>query len=115
MAALDASSRGGGGVTAQPLLIPKTRECVCCHRSATPLKRQPGEPNVMAVSLTIYRKGNGKGQLKAAPKVNICEECFVRALAPAMFGVSREGKSLLLGIRESLSGCYSALVEDDAA
>ncbi len=67
----------------------------------------------MAVSLTVYRKGTGKGVLRAAPKVQICEECFVKALAPTMFGVSREAKQLLLGLRESLSECYSSLLDDD--
>jgi hypothetical protein len=68
----------------------------------------------MAVSLTLYRKGTGKGVLKAAPRVQICEECFIRALAPSVFGVTREGKALVAGVRESLSGCYSAIVGGEA-
>jgi hypothetical protein len=94
-------------------LIPRTRVCICCERTATPLYRQPGEPNIMAVCATVYRKGNGKAVLRAAPKTQICEECFIKALAPATFGMSREAKALLLHIRQSLSECYSSLLDDD--
>jgi hypothetical protein len=68
----------------------------------------------MAVSLTLYRKGNGKGVLRAAPKVNICEECFIKAVSSGVFGgVSKQATLLLLGIRQSLSECYSSLVDDE--
>ncbi len=101
-------------MSAQALLIPKTRTCVCCERSATPLHRQAGEPNIMAVCMTVYRKGGGELGSRAAPKVQVCEECFIKAVASSIFGgTSKEGKSLLLGVRQSLSECYSSLVDDD--
>jgi hypothetical protein len=94
-------------------LFVETRQCICCDRTATPLKRKPGEPNVMAVSMTIYRHGTGKGVLRAARRVQVCEECFIKALASSMFGMSKEARDLLAGLRQSLSDCYSTLVDDE--
>ena len=94
-------------------LFPPQRTCIVCERSATPgAKRIPGEPNVLAVSMTVYRRGTGKGQLKAAPKVNICEECFIKSVQPSSFSwVNPRGQSFFNGLKESLSRCYSAIVE----
>ena len=101
-------------MTNRVLFAPK-RECIACEASATPgAKRVPGEPNILAISMTIYRRGSGKGQLKAARKVNICEECFIQSLAaPSMFGVNGKAKKLLGGMRDSLSECYSGLIDGE--
>lgn len=94
-------------------LFTEKRACECCGNEATPRKRVPGEANVLAISFTIYRRGSGKRSLKAARRVRICEECFVRALAaPTMFGNST-ARRFLAAIRESLSARYSAMLEDD--
>lgn len=96
-------------------LFQPIRECCACHRTAAAgSKRLQGEPNIVAVSMTLYRRGAGKGAIRAAGKVTICEECLVKALAPSVFGVGREGIALLAGIRERLSRRYSAMLEDDA-
>ena len=96
--------------------FPQKRECVCCSSAAAPgAKRANGEPNVLAVSMTLYRRGKGKGKLKAAGKVQICEQCFVLALSPSLFGSSTQARRMLAAMRERLSGCYEAMVEEDAS
>jgi hypothetical protein len=97
----------------QTFLIRPRRVCCACGASSAPLRPAPGEPNILAVSLTVYRKGAGKATLKGAGKVNICEACLSRALAPSTFGMGREAKHLLLAMRERLSGCYSTLLDED--
>lgn len=92
-------------------LFPSERTCIACQRSALPgPKRRPDDPIILAVSMILYRRGKGKARLKAAPRVNICEECFVRAIAAPM----DHGFELLAGITESLSGCYSAMIDREA-
>lgn len=96
----------------QALFTPM-RECVCCGGAAHVGPKRAGEPNVMAVSQIIYRRGSGKGRSKAARKVNICEECFVRARVGSVLGPNKEAKRLLSAILETLSGCYSTLANED--
>ena len=97
-------------------LFPQIRECVCCESTAAPgKKRAATEPNILAVSMTLYRRGKGKGKLKAAGKVQVCEQCFVLALSPSLFGSSSQARKMLAAMRERLSGCYGAMVEEDAS
>jgi hypothetical protein len=97
-------------------LFPAKSECVCCAATATPgqRKRVPGEPNILGVSMTIYRRGSGKGNLQPAGKVQICEQCFILALSPSLFGASVQARKMLAAIRERLSCRYEAMVQEDA-
>lgn len=90
--------------------------CVCCGAETTPRlrNRRPGEPNMIAVSFTVYRRGRGKGQLKAASKVNICENCMAPALqSESWWKRAKEPRALLSAIQARISDCYSAMVRED--
>lgn len=94
-------------------LFKSRRACICCERTATPRKRAAGEPNVLAVSMTVYYKGNGKRMLKPVPGIRICEECFVKALAQPKLWESPEARRFIAAIRERLSVRYSELLDAD--
>jgi hypothetical protein len=98
-----------------PKLLKDRRACCACGVTASCGKRipVPGEPNIVAISLVIYRRGVGKGQLSAAPRVQICQDCLVKALAGSLFGAGREGSRLWGALRESISFRYSSMVEAD--
>lgn len=101
-------------MTQPELFETKKRECTCCHRSATKFMRLHGEPNIMAFSMTVTRKGTGKSKHRAARAVRICEECFVKARSgDGIFGSPREATQLLKALMESLWSCYSALASED--
>jgi hypothetical protein len=102
-------------VTASTQLFIEKRACVCCEREATPRLRIEGEPNVLAISFVIYRRGRQGPQLKAAPRVRICDSCAVKALARAGLFQPREATKLFAAMQERLAACYSDLLERDRA
>ncbi len=67
----------------------------------------------MAISAVVYRRGSGKGNLKGAKRVQICEPCFMRVLAPGGLFGGKESKLFLAALRESLQNCYRAMLEGD--
>jgi len=100
-------------VTAPPLPFPHALECCACHSSArVGAKREDGSPVMLSINLTIYRRGHGKGVHRAARRVVICEECFIKARVGGMFGPSKEARALSTCVLESLSGRYNAILEE---
>jgi hypothetical protein len=99
----------------QPLLFAPIRECVACERTAKPhARRVDDSPAIMGISFTIYRPSRRvKGQHRAAPRVQICEQCFAQAIAePAPF-MNGKAKKFLAAMRQSFSKCYSELLRED--
>lgn len=101
-------------MSAAPVVVTDRRACVCCGSEATPKRRVTGEPNIMSVSLTVYRRGNGKSAQRAAGSVAICEDCFNRVVRPFLFDGMVSGRRFLAALRKRLSVCYSAMLEDDS-
>jgi hypothetical protein len=99
-----------------PRLFPITRACCVCGTEARPASRHSHDgPSILAVSSLLYRRGTGKGTLKGAKRVQICEPCFARVLAPSGIFGGKEAKLFLAALRESLQNCYSAMLEGDRA
>jgi hypothetical protein len=99
-----------------PTLFKSKRTCCVCGSAATGnlRRRIEGEPNIVAITPVIYLRGTGKGQLRNAPRVQVCEPCLVRALAGARFGMGSQAAKIWSELRESLSYRYSAMKDDDA-
>lgn len=98
----------------QPKLFPDVRACVCCGATAVKGKREPGAPNILAVSFTMTRKGTGKSRTEGAGSVRVCEACLVRARVGSLLA-NGAARRLVAAVLERLSGCYSGLVSEDAA
>ena len=96
-------------------LFKQKRTCCVCEAQATFGARKPiqGEPNIISISPVIYMRGTGKGQLRNAPKVQICATCLTKALAGGTFGIGVQDKKLWLALGQSLSSGYSALLDAD--
>ena len=89
------------------------RECISCHRTATPVRREPGEPNILAVCLELSWRGGGKSRLVRAKRIQICERCFASALVESAAGYTVEASLMFSGIRGSLQERYSALLREE--
>jgi hypothetical protein len=68
---------------------------------------------MMAVSFTLYRKGDGKAATVPAPKVNVCETCYGRIQSPSLLGHSSEARKFLTALLVSLQKGYSAALQQD--
>lgn len=92
-------------------IFPDRRACLVCGCEARALARSPiaGEPRILSISGTLYRKGEGKGAQQAAPAVRICEPCLVRALAGGFFGAGSAGRKLWAALRGSLAHAYNSI------
>jgi hypothetical protein len=102
-------------MSASTLFKPKRTCCVCGSEATGNLRgRIEGEPNVIAITPVIYLRGNGKGQLRNAPRVQVCEPCLIRALVGGRFGIGNQAAKIWAALRESLSYRYGAMKEDDA-
>jgi hypothetical protein len=53
------------------------------------------------------RRGSGKGQLRNAPRIQICEPCLIRALSG--FSGCTESQCAWQALRESLSYVYGTV------
>jgi hypothetical protein len=96
------------------------RVCCVCGGEATGNTRRPipGEPNILAITPVLYRRGEGKGTLKSAQRVQVCEECLTRALTGGRLswaGGDRGGWKLWAAMRSSLLDRYSGMCEADRA
>jgi hypothetical protein len=103
-----------------PTLYKLKRVCCVCGAEATSNRRDriDGEPNIIAISPVVYRRGTGKGKLKSAKAVQVCEECLTRALTGGRLswaGGDRGGWKLWAAIRSTLLDRYSDLCEADKA
>lgn len=103
-----------------PSLYTLKRVCCVCEAEAigNTRKRRPGEPNIIAISATMYRRGSGKGQTKGVSGVQVCEECLTRALTGGRLswaGGDRGGWKLWAALRSSLLNRYSGMCEADKA
>lgn len=89
----------------RPTLWKPIRECCVCECTATANKKQPvpGEPRIVAISITIYRRGSGKGELRPAPAIEVCEKRLIKALAGSLFGPGREGSKIWHALRQSIA------------
>jgi hypothetical protein len=96
----------------QGLFKDEPRTCCCC--GAEQLARAPYQPNadrIIAITPVLYWRGSGKGQLKNAVKIFVCENCIARAAtSPSGSEVKKLGRFFL----DSLIDCYSKLQRRDA-
>jgi hypothetical protein len=85
------------------------------HNSLNPIT--PSPVRILSISQTLYRRGSGKGQLRACPRIQICETCFERFLtaADSRFMQTTIALRLLNALRESLAKSYSNLLNEEAA
>lgn len=105
-------------MTKAPTLYEMKRVCCVCDASAKGNRRRldPGEPNIAAISMLIYYRGEGKGQLNNARRVNVCVPCLTQALTggwliwgPGNLAV----RKLWSALQASLLDRYSSIVEAD--
>src|SRR5271166_1138585 len=112
--------RNGGGRALTPSLYVLKRVCCVCGAEATgnTRKRAPSEPNILAITPLIYRRGQGKGEIRSAMRVQVCEDCLTRALTGGRLswaGGDRGGWKLWGAMRSSLLDRYSGMCEADKA
>lgn len=95
------------------------RVCCVCGGEATANRRErdPEEPNIIAITPVVYRRGAGKGRLQNAPRVQVCEDCLVKALTGGRLSWlgDKSAAKLWESLRESLLNRYSAAIEDEQA
>lgn len=94
-------------------LFRKKRVCACCQAESTERDRSPGRPSIIAVSFTMYRRGAGKKQLRGVGRVQICESCFVLAMAAGGLFEGREARKFIAEVRSRLSAGYTLMLEED--
>lgn len=92
------------------------RQCVVCHCEVSTgrKKRDSAEPVFLAITPVMYRRGTGKGQLRNAAKVNICESCLAKACSNGRLGWFQGKSPLWVALRASLADCLTTLAENDA-
>lgn len=99
-----------------PTLYKNVRVCVVCGAEA-PARVLPGErsPVVMlTITPLLYRRGSGKGTLKNARGVTVCEPCYVQAVTAGRLGWFHKSATLLwAALQQSLSDRYNAMLRDD--
>jgi hypothetical protein len=92
----------------------KKRICASCNAERKEKDVTPGGPRIIGISFTIYRRGQGKKQLAGAGRVQICEECFVRAMASGGLFEGAEARRFLAAVRARLTARYTLMLEEDA-
>jgi len=68
---------------------------------------------MVALSPTVYRRGSGKGAVKSARGVQICDECYIasiRAVAPDVQTILQVWAALAERLRPN----YSSLIEEQS-
>lgn len=101
-----------------PTLYKATRVCCDCGAEVPSGRRQqaPGGVNLVSITPLIYRRGNGKGQLKNAHQVVICETCLIKSITSGRLGWISTGESKLwTALKQSLTDRYNSLLEADRA
>lgn len=92
--------------------------CVCGGEATANLRSpDPTEPNIIAITPVMYRRGHGKGQLKNAPRVQVCEACLTKALTSDRLSWlgDKSATRLWNAIRESILNSYSSTLEGERA
>lgn len=91
--------------------------CVCdCEAASGRKKLARGEPRIIAISAVIYRRGTGKGQLRNAPRVQVCDTCLEKALTNGRLtwiGGNEAAKRLWAAMSSSILSTYEYLTLDD--
>lgn len=92
------------------------RFCIVCGCKASNGRKQrdPNEPVMIAVTPVLYRRGAGKGQLRNAPRVNVCQDCLSKAATNGRLNWFQGESPLWLALRTSLLDCLSKMVDTDA-
>lgn len=106
-----------------PYLSKEERVCCCCGAKVLAKRgvrtNQPGsiEPSILAITPILYRRGAGKGVLRSCPRIQVCEGCFQRfiTLTDSRSMQTTIALRLIFALRESVSGRYSNLLEEDSA
>jgi hypothetical protein len=93
-------------------LFPAVRSCdVCgCEAGNGPYYKK-GQPVIVALNLTIYRRVPKSRQLKGCKKVRVCESCLVRAIASRGGNLTGEATSLASALFGRIAERYSAMTE----
>jgi hypothetical protein len=89
--------------------------CVCGCEARDRMRYRPlGDPNILAITPILYRRGQNKGDLKNAPRIQVCEPCLVKALTEGrLIWTSKEIQNLWHALRESILVRYSSMVSED--
>lgn len=87
--------------------------CAGCGAGSTPRRRQPGEPVIVSINLSIYRNGKAGRTHRAAGRVSMCDRCLIKALAEPKLWESMESRRFLSAIREAISSRYNVILRDD--
>ncbi len=88
----------------------REKRCCCCQRVEKFGEKESKRLNIIAVSPLVYRRGaEGKGIIRNSGAVQVCEECFIRAMLP---NPSDEYDLLTGALFERVRHCYSGIVED---
>ncbi len=106
-------------MTVSKSLFRPKRVCCVCGCEASSGRREPiaGEPRILAITAVVYRRGSGKGQLRNAPKVQVCEECLSRARTNGrLTWMNGNDAARKFGdaIGAAIFKAYTKLAEDDA-
>ncbi len=95
----------------QQRLTQAERRCTCCGRTEKTGAKDSTRLNIVAISPYVYRRGaQGKGITRNAGRVQICDECLIKALVRG--GDPAAKQALWRGFAERLRGCYSALIAE---
>ena len=97
------------------ILIPPERACeVCAAAVLANCKIKPGQPSIVSLNVTIYRRTKHGRQLVTTNRVRICEDCLGLALA-SQSGREIKGQILARRLFDRIAERYSAMCEAKTA
>lgn len=88
-------------------MIRPAMECAGCG-AAVPIGAHGRKTNIMSISPLLYRRGAGKGRLRAGRRVGVCEACLAAFLAGT---IDSRCLGIVTAMRESLARLYNATLE----
>lgn len=91
-------------------MIKPALRCVACSASAR-IGSKDRRVNVMGLSPLLYRRGSGKGLVRTGRRVSVCDACLVAFIAGT---IDSRFMKVVTALRESLSGLYSGVIEDQS-
>lgn len=104
-------------MTDKRLYIPM-RECVGCGRTAVNGAKLagPDEPVIVAITPVFYLRRSSGRKIKNAPKVQVCEECLVKATTQGrLHWPGSTSEKVWNAFRQSFQTCYSKLTKQESA